>query len=256
MHGVYSARSSLEQLNDIATSLGKQFSSFHIQHVCEDENMRAKSLANTALATRKSIFVDDQNNWLVEQRDPMSQVDVRNKVARWKQPDHPAISCTIDSTKTYLLQFDGGSRSDSIGMGMVMYDGSQEIWSGWKYHRHHASNNVAEYLGALYGLKAASSLGVKRLILEGDSLLIVQQLNGKRQTREKYMDTFKEKALEYMSEFDDVEIRHIYRRHNARADWLANFAMDNAESGGFIYLEDDDDDDSLIGTVRETEFVA
>mmetsp|Transcript_52161 Transcript_52161/g.125957 ORF Transcript_52161/g.125957 Transcript_52161/m.125957 type:complete len:83 (+) Transcript_52161:2-250(+) len=68
------------------------------------------------------------------------------------------MSCKIDSTRTYFIQFDGGSRPHCIGMGLVMYDGSQEVWSGWKYHQHHSSNNVAEYLALLYGLKAALSL--------------------------------------------------------------------------------------------------
>ena len=258
IHGIYKARSSLEQLNNLTLTIGKQFINFYTQFIPADESTDAKSLAHTALATRKSINVLDHPDWSVAEKDPMQHIVFKNekRLRRWRPPDHPAMSCKIDSTRTYLVQFDGGSREHCIGMGMVMYDGSQEIWSGWKYHQHHTSNNCAEYLALLYGLKAALSLGVKKLILEGDSLLVIDQLNGKREAKEDILQAFKDIALQYAHLFEHVEIRHVYRKHNTRADWLAKFAMDNAESGGFICLDGNDDDEELVGTVRATEFVA
>jgi ribonuclease HI len=40
-----------------------------------------------------------------------------------------------------------------------------------------ASNNKAEYEALLHGLRLAVSLGIKRLLVYGDSLLVVQQVN-------------------------------------------------------------------------------
>ena len=258
IHGIYKARSSLEQLNNLTLTIGKQFINFYTQFIPADESTDAKSLAHTALATRKSINVLDHPDWLVAEKDPMQNIDFKKKkkLCRWRPPDHPAMSCKIDSTRTYLVRFDGGSRENCIGLGMVMYDGSQEVWSGWKYHQHHASNNVAEYLALLYGLKAALSLGVKKLVLEGDSLLVIDQLNGRRHAKEDILQTFKDTALQYTLLFEHVEIRHVYRKYNTRADWLTKFAMDNAESGGFICLDDHGDDEELVRTVRATAFVA
>ena len=39
------------------------------------------------------------------------------------------------------------------------------------------SNNEAEYEALLCGLRLAISLGIKRLLVYGDSLLVVQQVN-------------------------------------------------------------------------------
>ena len=39
----------------------------------------------------------------------------------------------------------------------------------------HATNNVAEYRGLLAGLQAARDLGVRRLLVTGDSMLVVNQ---------------------------------------------------------------------------------
>lgn len=44
-------------------------------------------------------------------------------------------------------------------------------------HTGFKTNNQAEYLGLLYGLKAASTIGIKRLNVYGDSQLIVYQMN-------------------------------------------------------------------------------
>ena len=39
------------------------------------------------------------------------------------------------------------------------------------------SNNEAEYEAVLHGLRLAVSLGIKRLLVYGDSLLVIQQVN-------------------------------------------------------------------------------
>ena len=39
------------------------------------------------------------------------------------------------------------------------------------------SNNEAEYEALLHGLRLAISLGIKRLLVYGDSLLVIQQVN-------------------------------------------------------------------------------
>jgi ribonuclease HI len=42
---------------------------------------------------------------------------------------------------------------------------------------HKVSNNIVEYEGLLTGLRAASALGIKRLIVKGDSQLVVNFSN-------------------------------------------------------------------------------
>jgi ribonuclease HI len=42
---------------------------------------------------------------------------------------------------------------------------------------HKVSNNIVEFEGLLTGLRAASALGIKRLIIKGDSQLVVNFSN-------------------------------------------------------------------------------
>jgi ribonuclease HI len=41
-----------------------------------------------------------------------------------------------------------------------------------------ATNNIAEYEALLFGLSTTLSLGVRHLLVEGDSQLIVKQVKG------------------------------------------------------------------------------
>lgn len=76
------------------------------------------------------------------------------------------------------------------------------------------------------GLKCARSFGISRLIVEGDSQLIVRQLTGRYQCREPSLKKFFNSCQEVAKGLEYFEIRHIPRAENKRADWLANHAMD------------------------------
>jgi len=83
-------------------------------------------------------------------------------------------------------------------------------------------------------MECARSLGIKKLIVEGDSLLVVRQMNGIYRTREVVLELFREEALQIVEDLSYCQIRFIPRAENKRADWLANHAMNLQESGGFI----------------------
>ena len=198
-----------------------------IGRISTSENARANDLAQKALATRKTMNIP--SDWT-----PQDPIEEFNRVATengpWKDPDEPSVSfAKIDPSKVYKLQFDGGARGNPgvAGAGMVIYDDEgQEIWCGWKYHGENSTNNAAEYLGLLCGLKCAQSFGIRRLIAEGDSQLVVRQLTGEYRCREATLRYFYNATIEIAKSFDFFEIRHIPRAENSRADWLANHAMD------------------------------
>jgi ribonuclease HI len=52
------------------------------------------------------------------------------------------------------------------------------------------SNNEAEYEALLHGLHLAVSLGIKRLLIYGDSLLVVQQVNKEWDINKDTMDAY------------------------------------------------------------------
>src|SRR5712691_5286310 len=83
-------------------------------------------------------------------------------------------------TETLTLQFDGGSRGNPgpAGIGVVVRaaDGTSLVTLGRFIGR--ATNNVAEYKALIAALEEAKKLGAKKLIIRGDSELIVKQMRG------------------------------------------------------------------------------
>src|SRR6185312_9322103 len=78
------------------------------------------------------------------------------------------------------LQFDGGSRGNPgpAGIGVVLRaaDGTPLVTLGRFIGR--ATNNVAEYKALITALEEAKKLGAKRIVIRGDSELIIKQMRG------------------------------------------------------------------------------
>jgi ribonuclease HI len=89
-----------------------------------------------------------------------------------------------------------------------------------------ATNNVAEYRALIAGLEEAKKLGARKLIIRGDSELIVKQMNGQYRVKNADLRPLYERAQDLMNGFEVAKIEHNYREDNSLADRLANLAMD------------------------------
>ena len=128
----------------------------------------------------------------------------------------------------YKLMFDGGSRGNPgiSGAGAVLYNFDKEIWFDTFFVGVISTNNYAEYAGLILGLKHAKALDIKYLKVEGDSLLVINQMKGKYKCRSENLIDLYDKAKELQSHFDLIEFNHILRSKNKRADQLSNIAID------------------------------
>ena len=128
----------------------------------------------------------------------------------------------------FRLMFDGGSRGNPglSGAGAVIYYFDKEIWSESFFVGVNATNNHAEYAGLILGLQQAKSLNIKYLKVEGDSLLVINQMKGTYKCRSENLLDLYDKAKELSSYFEVLDFNHILRNQNARADELSNIAID------------------------------
>ena len=134
----------------------------------------------------------------------------------------------INSTQcSYKLQFDGCSKSNPglAGCGAVIYYNDKEIWADCLFVGKSETNNKAEYSGLLLGIEAATKLNIKTLLVEGDSLLVINQMIGKYKCNSPNLIELYNKAKELEKKFDNVFYKHIYRNFNKRADYLSNEAI-------------------------------
>jgi ribonuclease HI len=130
--------------------------------------------------------------------------------------------------ETLTLQFDGGSRGNPgpAGIGVVVRaaDGTPLVTLGRFIGR--ATNNVAEYTALITALREAGKLGARRVVVRGDSELIIKQLRGEYRVKHPDMKVLYDQARQLLSGFEHFEITHNLRNHNELADRLANLAMD------------------------------
>jgi ribonuclease HI len=91
------------------------------------------------------------------------------------------------------------------------------------------THNVAEYQALILGLRLARKHGARRVVVKGDSTLVVKQVKGEWKTKHPTLQPLRTKACDLLAQFDDWSVEWIERRENRRADELgrALLALDH-----------------------------
>jgi ribonuclease HI len=126
------------------------------------------------------------------------------------------------------LYTDGGARGNPgpAGIGYVLVSDTGEEHAAAGRYLGEATNNVAEYEALVAGLRAARALGVDELVVRADSELVVKQMRGEYRVKHPNLKPLFVSAQELVRGFGAVRFEHVGRADNARADGLANEAMD------------------------------
>jgi len=127
------------------------------------------------------------------------------------------------------VYFDGACRGNpgpsAVGYAVVTGDGIAAE-GGETIGR--ATNNQAEYRALVTALEVAADFGFDEVHVRGDSELIVEQVKGSWDTNDPELRELRVRARELLARFDEWTIEHVPREINARADELANEALDDA----------------------------
>ena len=136
---------------------------------------------------------------------------------------HPKIFPILE----YVLYFDGCSKGNPgpSGIGSVIYKNKIEIWNSCKYIGDKRTNNEAEYSALIMGLEEAIKMDIKELSVCGDSLLVINQVNGIYKVKNQNLLVLYENVLLLKSKFTYIDFNHVYRNNNKRADELSNLAL-------------------------------
>lgn len=128
----------------------------------------------------------------------------------------------------WIVYADGASRGNpgqaSIGAAVFDERGQERDRVSRRIGR--ATNNEAEYQAAIAGLEAAIGLGGGDVELRMDSELVIRQLQGRYRVRNERLRPFYERILDLRPRFGAFHLQHVPRAKNARADELANMALD------------------------------
>lgn len=134
--------------------------------------------------------------------------------------------------ETLTIEFDGGSRGNPgpAGTGTVIRAQDGTVIRTIGHFLGRATNNVAEYRALITGLREAKMLGAERVMVRGDSELIIKQMRGEYRVKNPDLKKLYDEAQAIVREFGRVDFDHNLRHHNALADKLANLAMDKRSS--------------------------
>ena len=137
---------------------------------------------------------------------------------------------------SYLLQFDGASEPNPgpSGSAYVIFSpievddsGDQVrnvIQEGFIYNSH-MTNNEAEYNALILGLEKALELGITEIDVEGDSNLVVHQVQGLWKVKVPRLVPLQSKANKLLWKFKKFTVKHIPREENTDADRLSKEAL-------------------------------
>jgi ribonuclease HI len=131
-------------------------------------------------------------------------------------------------TRLLRLYTDGAARGNPgpAGLGMVIEDDQgMRLWGGHRYVGT-ATNNKAEYLALIDGLRKVAEWKPDALEVYLDSELVVQQVRGRYKVRHADLQPLHTQALGLLRTFPRVNVTHVPRERNKGADALANRAID------------------------------
>nr|ABB47352.2 retrotransposon protein, putative, unclassified [Oryza sativa Japonica Group] len=134
-------------------------------------------------------------------------------------PEASSSPSQLPHTAYWVMQFDGSLSLQGAGAGVTLTSPSGDVLRYLVRLDFRATNNMAEYEGLLAGLRVAAGLGIRRLLVLGDSQLVVNQ-----------MDAYVRQVRRMERHFDGIELRHVPRRDNAVADELSRLASSRAQT--------------------------
>jgi ribonuclease HI len=132
-------------------------------------------------------------------------------MAEWRENQVPT---PVDKPEHWTMYFDGSLKLDGGDAGVLLISPRGEQLKYVLQIQWAVSNNEAEYEALLHGLRLAISLGIKRLLVYGDSLLVVQQVNKEWDSNKETMDAYVQEVRKLENKFSGLEVHHVLREHN------------------------------------------
>ena len=87
------------------------------------------------------------------------------------------MSDNQETAKVWRMYFDGSFKLQGAGTGILFIALRGEQLKYALQLLFSASNNAAEYEALIHGLDISISLGIKRMMVYGDSLVVISQIN-------------------------------------------------------------------------------
>ncbi|XP_017416537.1 uncharacterized protein LOC108327331 [Vigna angularis] len=172
---------------------------------------------------RKPDLVGRMVSWSVELSEFGLRFEPRGSVKGQHLADFAAELTPIpdDLVPLWYLNVDGSSDRKDGGAGIVLEGPNDIIIEQAILFRFQTNNNQAEYEALIAGLTLAKELAITRLECRMDSQLVVGHMKGTFQVKDNQLLRYFHKAISLLKDFVNVNIVHVPREQNSRADLLS-----------------------------------
>jgi hypothetical protein len=107
----------------------------------------------------------------------------------------------------------------------------------------------------IHGLKIALSLDIKRLVVYGDSLVIISQVNKDWDCFTDSMGNYCAAVRKTEDKFEGLEFHHIEKDHNATTDTLSKLGSTQAQAPPDIFVQEIQQPSIASGPAKECKAV-
>ncbi|XP_074318673.1 uncharacterized protein LOC141655495 [Silene latifolia] len=122
------------------------------------------------------------------------------------------------------LYFDGASNYIGYGVGIILISPTGEHVRVSIKLDFNVTNNAAEYEACLLSLRSALDLGVEKLLVHGDSSLVINKVGGSWKIKSQSWPLYQTRTEELEKYFEDIRYVHLPREENQFADALSKLA--------------------------------
>jgi ribonuclease HI len=156
-------------------------------------------------------------------------------VSEWTEhqvPDNP------ETTEVWRMYFDGSLKLQGAGAGILFIAPGGEQLKYALQLLFPASNNAAEYEALIHGLNIAVSLSIKKLMVYGDSLVVISQINKDWDCSTNSMGKHCAAVRKLEDKFEGLELHHVERDRNTAADALSKLGSSQAQAPPGIFIQE------------------
>jgi ribonuclease HI len=147
-------------------------------------------------------------------------------------PDNP------ETAEVWRMYFADSLKLQGAGAGILFIAPGGEQLKYALQLLFHASNNAAEYEALVHGLNIAISLGIKRLMVYGDSLVVISQINKEWDCSNDSMGKYCTAVRKLEDKFEGLEFHHVERDRNTAADILSKLGSSRTQVPPGVFVQE------------------
>jgi ribonuclease HI len=156
-------------------------------------------------------------------------------VSEWTEqqvPDNP------ETAEVWRMYFDGSLKLQGAGAGILFTAPGGEHLKYSLQLLFPASNNATEYEALIHGLNITISLGIKRLMVYGDSLVVISQINKEWDCSSDSMGKYCTAIRKLEDKFEGLEFHHVERDRNMATDVLSKLGSSRTQVPPGVFVQE------------------